>query len=35
MKKIKLLLTMAVIVFTTMICCSMSAFALTEGDWEF
>lgn len=35
MKKVKLLLTMAVIVFATMICCSMSAFALTEGDWEF
>ena len=35
MKKVKLLLTMAVIVFITMICCSMSAFALTEGDWEF
>ena len=35
MKKIKLLLTMAVIVFATMICYSMSAFALTEGDWEF
>ncbi len=35
MKKVKLLLTMAVIVFSTMICCSMSAFALTEGDWEF
>lgn len=35
MKKVKLLLTMAVIVFATMICCSMSAFALTDGDWEF
>ena len=35
MKKVKLLLTMAVIVFATMICCSLSAFALTEGDWEF
>ncbi len=35
MKKVKLLLTMAVIVFSTMICCSMSAFALTDGDWEF
>ena len=35
MKKVKLLLTMAVIVFATMICCSMSVFALTEGDWEF
>ena len=35
MKKLKFLLTMAVIVFSTMICCSMSAFALTEGDWEF
>lgn len=34
MKKVKLLL-MAVIVFATMICCSMSAFALTDGDWEF
>lgn len=34
MKKVKLL-TMAVIVFATMLCCSMSAFALTEGDWEF
>lgn len=35
MKKIKLVLTMAVIVFATMICSSLSAFALTEGDWEF
>ena len=35
MKKAKLLLTMAVIIVTTMICCSMSAFALTEGDWQF
>ncbi|MBE7010234.1 MAG: hypothetical protein E7418_01940 [Ruminococcaceae bacterium] len=35
MKKVKLLLTMAVIVFATMICCSMSAFALAEGDFEF
>ena len=35
MKKVKLLLTMAVIIFATMICCSMSAFALTEGDFEF
>jgi len=35
MKKVKLLLTMAVIVLTTMICCSMSVFALTDGDWEF
>ena len=35
MKKVKLLLTIAIIVFATMICCSMSAFALTEGDWEF
>lgn len=35
MKKIKLLLTMALILFATMICFSMSAFALTEGDWEF
>lgn len=35
MKKIKALLIVAVIVFTTMICCSMSAFALTDGDWEF
>lgn len=35
MKKVKLLLMMAVIISATMICCSMSAFALTEGDWEF
>ncbi len=35
MKKVKLLLTMTAIVFATIICCSMSAFALTEGDWEF
>lgn len=35
MKKIKLLLTMAVITFSVMLCFSMSAFALTEGDWEF
>ena len=35
MRKVKLLLTMAVVIFATMICCSMSAFALTEGDWEF
>lgn len=35
MKKVKLLLTMAAIAFSTMICCSMSAFALTDGDWEF
>ena len=35
MKKTKLLLTMAAIAFATMICCSISAFALTEGDWEF
>lgn len=35
MKKIKLLLTMALILFATMICCSMSVFALTEGDFEF
>ena len=35
MKKVKLLLTMAAIAFATMICCSISAFALTEGDWEF
>ena len=35
MKRVKLLLTMAVIAFATMICCSMSAFALTDGDWEY
>ena len=35
MKKIKILLTMMVIVIATMIYCSTSAFALTEGDWEF
>jgi len=35
MKKIKQLLTMAVIVFAIMFCSSMSAFALTEGEWEF
>lgn len=35
MKKTKLLLIIAVIIFSTMICYSMSAFALTEGDWEF
>lgn len=35
MKKAKLLLTMAVFVFTLLCCCSMSAFALTDGDWEF
>ncbi len=35
MKKAKLLLTMALIVFSAVILCSMSAFALTDGDWEF
>lgn len=35
MKKIKLLLTMVVIVLATIVCCSISASALTEGDWEF
>lgn len=35
MKKLKLLLTVAVIVLSTMICCSVSVSALTEGDWEF
>jgi len=35
MKKVKLLLAMAVIVFSIMLCFSMNAFALTEGDWEF
>lgn len=34
MKKVKLL-TIAVSVFLAMICYSVSAFALTEGDWEF
>ncbi len=34
MKKVKFLLMAAVIVLSTM-CCSMNAFALTEGDWEF
>lgn len=35
MKKVKLLLTMALVIVATMICGTMSAFALTEGDWEF
>ncbi len=34
MKKAKLL-TMTVVVFSIMICWAMSAFALTEGNWEF
>lgn len=35
MKRVKLLLTMAVIVFAMTIFCTMSAFALTDGEWEF
>lgn len=35
MKKTKLFLTMAVIVFSVILCCSINAFALTDGDWEF
>ena len=35
MKKVKVLLIMAVAVFSVMLCTSISAFALTEGDWEF
>lgn len=35
MKSLKLILTTAVIVFSVMLCCSINAFALTEGDWEF
>ena len=35
MRKLKLLLTTAVIAITVMLCCSINAFALTDGDWEF
>lgn len=35
MKKAKLLLTTAITVFWVTVCCQMSAFALTDGDWEF
>ncbi len=35
MKKIKILLTMAVAVVSIMLFCSLTTFALTEGDWEF
>lgn len=35
MKKAKLLLATAITVFLVTVCCQMSAFALTDGDWEF
>ena len=35
MKKVKLVLTMAALVFSMMLLFSMSALALTDGDWEF
>ena len=35
MKKVKILLTMAAIAFSVMLCGTLNAFALTEGDWEF
>ncbi len=35
MKKFRLLLLMAMVVSTVILCCSISAFALTDGDWEF
>ncbi len=35
MKKVKVLLVMSEIVFSVMFCTSISAFALTDGDWEF
>lgn len=35
MKKAKLLLTTAITVFWVTVCCQISAFALTDGDWEF
>ena len=34
-KKIRAILMTVIIVFSTMICCSLNAFALTDGDWEF
>lgn len=35
MRKVKQLLIAAVIVISAMLCFSMNALALTEGDWEF
>lgn len=35
MKKVRPLLITAAIAITVMLCCSINAFALTDGDWEF
>ena len=35
MKKAKLLLTITIIAFSVMLCGTLNAFALTEGDWKF
>ncbi len=35
MKKVKVFFVLAIIVLATLLCCSMSAFALTDGEWEF
>ena len=35
MKYLRLLIMPAMIIILTIICCSLNAFALTDGDWEF